>query len=114
MMGMRLTITDDKENTLFYGSKLVGYVESETLSCLKYLWEVRMNELGFKSFEEFAVYMEDAPFMEKVCNLSIEELTAFLERYDEDLKKHGREYTISEEALNQIPSDVASVWLEWW
>lgn len=115
-MGTRLTILDEQDNILYYGSKLVGYVESESLSCLRYLWDIRsdyLNEHGYDSFKHFAGFLEYAPCIEKVCKLSIPELKEFLRLYDDDLAIHEREYAIAEEVEKAIPADVEYVWIEW-
>lgn len=115
-MGTRLTIFDEQDNILFYGSKLVGYVDSESLSCLKYLWKIRsehFKEDGYDDFKDFAEHLEVAPCIEKVCKLSISELKEFLRLYDDDLVIHEREYFIAEEVEKEIPADVEYVWIEW-
>ena len=117
-MGIRLTILDEKGKMLYYGSKLYGYVgDLEQSKSLKYLWdtcsEFLINERGYEDFEDFAICMEIVNWSEKVVKLSIPQLKEFLKFYDEELKKWGREYTISEEAAKSIPKDVEYVWLEW-
>lgn len=116
-MGTRLTILDESGNILYYGSKLVGYEDSESLSCLKYLWDIRKDFLikdrGYEDFDDFAISMECSPFTERVCKLSIPELKEFLEHYDNDLCIHERGYYIAEEVEKEIPADVEYVWLEW-
>lgn len=116
-MGTRLTIKDEQDNILYYGSKLVGYVDAEELSCIKYLWDIRKNflikEFEVDSFADFADVFSWAHWVNKVCKLSISELKEFLKRYDEDLCVHEREYYIAEEVEKSIPADVKYVWIEW-
>ena len=116
-MGTRLTILDEQDNILFYGSKLYGYEDSKRLSSLKYLWDIKsdylIKERGYYDFEDFAVCMEVSTMCDKLCKLSITELKEFLKLYDDDLLTHGREYTITEAVEKEISSDVEYVWLEW-
>lgn len=117
-MGVRLTILDEKDNMLFYGSKLYGYVDNlEQSKSLKYLWDIHseflIKERGYEDYEDFVICMEIVHWTEKVVKLSIPQLKEYLRLYDEDLKKWGREYTISDEVEKAIPADVEYVWLEW-
>lgn len=115
-MGTRLTILDEQDNILYYGSKLVGYEDSERLSCLKYLWDIRSGDLirgGYYDFTYFAQCMEAMIVCDKLVKLSIPELKGFLRLYDDDLVIHGREYLIAEEVEEVIPADVEYVWIEW-
>jgi hypothetical protein len=117
-MGVRLTILDENDNILYYGSKLYGYVDSlEQSKSLKYLWdnhsEFLIKERGFEDYEDFVLSMEIVYWTEKTVKLSIPQLKEYLKLYDEDLKTWGREYTISDEAEKEIPAGVESVWLEW-
>ncbi len=117
-MGVRLTIKSKTDEMFFYGSKLYGYVGDLTgLKSLRYLWEIKgdflTKERGYENFEEFAELMDVITHCDNLCELSIPELTEFLRLYDEDLQHCGREYTISDEALSEIPKGVELVWIEW-
>ena len=117
-MGTRLTILDEQDNILFYGSKLYGYESNlEESKSLKYLWdtcsEFLIEERGYEDYEDFVICMEIVNWSEKVVKLSIEQLREFITLYDDDLKKWGREYTISDEVEKEIPANVEYVWLEW-
>lgn len=115
-MGVRLTILDEEDNILFYGSKLYGYEDLENSKSAKYLWDIKseflINERNFKDFDDFASCME-IEGCDKVCKLSIAELKEFLRLYDEDLKMYQKNYTISDSVWKEIPDDVKYVWLEW-
>ena len=116
-MGVRLTILDEQDNILFYGSKLFGYEASETLTSLKYLWDIKSDYLikdrGYEDFDDFAISIEAYTYCDKLCKLSIPELKEFIKLYDEDLIRHDRDYSIAEEVEKAIPTNVEYVWLEW-
>ena len=115
-MGVRLTITNENNEILYYGSKLYGYAENlEESASLRYLWDVQGDfiraDLDIAEFEEFVDVMDIAWCVFRLCKLSVEQLTEFLRLYDEDLKKWQRDYTISKDV--HIPKEVEYVWLGW-
>lgn len=117
-MGDRLTIRDEQDNMLYYGSKLYGYVDDlEESKSLKYLWDIKsdylIKEHGYEDFEDFALSMNCYTYCDKLCKITIPQLKEFLRLYDEDLQMCGIPYVIAEEAEKEIPADVEYVWLEW-
>ena len=117
-MGVRLTILNEEDDILYYGSKLYGYVDDlEESKSLKYLWDIKseylIKEHDYKDFEDFALSMNAYTYCDKLCKITIPQLKEFLKLYDEDLQACGRPYVIAEEAMAEIPSNIEYVWLEW-
>lgn len=113
-MGVYLTLLDENDKIIYFGTKLYGYVdEIERARGLRYLWDLNPDGLrgDFRDIDEFFEVFECVNYHPKFCRVSREELREFLKLYDEDLKAWGRGDGISDSVA--VPDDVKRVWIEW-
>lgn len=110
-MGTRMTVYDDEDGIIFYGSKLFGYVDFRELESLRYLWDLDMDDYTHETYVDFEDFGDlfYYPYSPKFGPMSLEDFDKFLALYNKDLIKYGREYQIDIE----IPPYVKHVFLEW-
>lgn len=111
-MGMRLTILDNNDNMLYYGTKLYGY-ESRPLVSMRWLYYNKVctsddfDPIGFTCYQDFVDYFDYMTSIPKFVELSYSEATTFIDLYIKDFKKcTGLDIEIA------IPYR-DTVWLEW-
>lgn len=109
-MGVRLTITDESGNDIFYGTKLFGYVEGLTNSqSFMFLWSLECVKKTYSDFDDFLSKMEYVCEYQKIGALTRPQLEEFLKLYNFDLQKYKREGKVEV----TIPNESNEFWLEW-
>ncbi len=113
-MGVYLTILDDNDNIIYFGTKLYGYVDHiERAKGLRYLWDLNPDSLqnDFRDLDEFFEAFEYANYHPKFCRVTKTQLQDFLKLYDEDLRAWGQGDGISDIVV--VPDEIEHVWIEW-
>ena len=65
-MGDRLTITDERGNDIFYGTKLFGYVgDLKNSQSLMFLWSLECVRKSYIDFDDFKLNTGNT----SMCNL---------------------------------------------
>ena len=117
-MGYRLTMLDENDGIIFYGTKLYGYVEGlEAAKGVRFLWDEKREEIidsgcFIETFEDFVNAFDIIEALRNpLCVLSRDQAIEFLRLYKEDLItwEHG---TDCMDKVN-IPCDIEFVKLAW-
>lgn len=109
-MGDRLTITDERGNDIFYGTKLFGYVgDLKNSQSLMFLWSLECVRKSYIDFDDFKLKMEIVCEYQKIGVLTRPQLEEFLRLYNFDLQKYRREGKVE----ITIPNESNEFWLEW-